>query len=116
PVRGRARVVQVAVGERGQLAGEPGVVRVLLGVKSQIFEQEGLPRLERAGARERLRAHAVWYQLDSLAQERLEPVDDRTQRILACDLSLRPPEVRGEHDPRAGLDGVLNRRHDRAPR
>src|SRR5437899_11818311 len=48
------------------------------------------------------------------SQERLEPVEDRTQRILACDLSLRPPEMRGEHDRRAGLERVLNRRHDRA--
>ncbi len=82
-------------------------------MEPQILEQEDLTRLERARTRARLLAHAVRHELDPLAQERLEPLGDRTQRVLGRDVAPGPPEVGGEHDRGARLERQLDRRHDR---
>src|SRR5262249_50717275 len=75
-VRGRERVVHVAVSQLGEGPREAVVVGFFFCVESQILQKQDFSRLERAGPLQRRSAHAVGRQLDLLAEKLLEPRGD----------------------------------------
>ena len=96
---GRAEgVVDVDVGEAGQLLREDGVVGRLLGVEAQVLEQQHLARRERRRRRLDGRADAVVRGRHRAAEQLGEPRGDRRHAQLVDDLALGPAQVRGEHD------------------
>ena len=63
-VRGRERVVDVEIAQRGQPARESGIVRLVLLVIADVFEQEDLARLQPVHGLDRRLADAVFGELD----------------------------------------------------
>ena len=105
------RVVDVEVGQLGQLPRKHRVVLLLRGVEAQVLEQHDVAAGMRLGHRRRGGlADAVAGEHDRPAQQRGQRRDQRLQAELRRDLALRPSEVRGEDDGRALVERVLNRR------
>jgi hypothetical protein len=99
PVRRAERVVDVDVGERRVAAGEALVVLGLAGIEADVLEHDQLAlghRVEVGGDR-----HVR-------AEQRAQALGHRTQGELRIP-SLRPPQVRGEHEPRALAPKLLDR-------
>ena len=90
-VRGAERVVDVDVGQRGVAAGEADVVGGLPRVEAHVLEHHDVA----VGNASRSAASGISVDSSSAARCR-----DRRQRQRRVD-TLRAPEVRGEHEPRA---------------
>ncbi len=92
-MRGAERVVDVHVGERGQLLAERGVVLLLALVEAQVLEHEHVAVAQRRGLRARVVAHRVGCEHDGLAKS--------SERLCAAGRRLNassnrcPPDVRG---------------------
>ena len=103
-VRGAECVVDVDVGEGGELPGEAGIVGFFFGVEAEVLEQEDLARLELARHFFGDLAYAVGREGDVdafsefLVEELAEAVDDRAHGVFRIGLALGAAEVRGEDD------------------
>ena len=99
PVSGGEGIVDVDVAEPRQRPGEARVVRLLLGVEAEVFQEEQAARRE--GSRRLLHrgADAVGGERHPLAEERPQAPGDGTERVLRVGLPLRAPEVGGEDHP-----------------
>ncbi len=110
---GRAEgVVNIDVGQLCQRVGHLGVVRLLLREEADVLQQDDFARFQRFRRLHRLRSDDVIKRVHRRAQQLAQTVADAHARHpqLLDDLSVRPPEVRAEHDPRAMLAKVLNGR------
>ena len=101
-VGGPEGVVDVDVTERSELLGEVLVVGLLFGVEAEVFEQQGLARLEVGGELKRDRADAVGGEGDVLVgvhdvvEQRAQARGDGSQAHRGYFGSLGAAEVRGE--------------------
>jgi len=110
-VGGAEGVVHPDVAEPGQLAGEGVVVRLLLGVEAQVLEEQDVTVLEVLHQLADAVADAVVGEDDVLVEELRQPGGRRLQREAGAvlRLALGPAQVRGEDEPRAGPQRVLER-------
>jgi hypothetical protein len=113
-VRRREGVVDVAVGQLGELPGEAVVVLLFLGMEAQVLEQEHLARLQRLRLRPRGRADAVGRERDGPVQQLREAFAHRPQRVGGVRPALGAAQVRGEHDGGAGVERVPHGGNDGA--
>ena len=114
-------VVDVDVGQRGQLLGEGRIVGLFLGVEAQVLQQQHLAGFQLPGQLVGYFADAVRRKgdVDALAQllaeQDTQPVNHRTQRILRIGLALGAAQVRGQNHfglaPQCVIDGG-QRGHD----
>ncbi len=109
-MRGAERVVHVHVAVRRELTREAFLVRFLAGVPAQILQHRDLTVAEIADDLARAVADRFIGERDFLPEQLGELVRDRLERELRLDLTVRTPQVRAEHDSRAALDQVLERR------
>ena len=112
-VRGRERIVHVAVGQLRELAREAVVVLFLLGVEAEVLQQQQIAGLQRLGVRARRLADAVGRERHRSRQEWREPLGDGLQRVLRIRPALRPAEVGGEHDGGATVEREAQGGHRR---
>ena len=77
PVRRGEGVIDVAVGELGELPGETIVVLLLFRMEPKVLQEEQLTGLEGLGLRERLGSHAVRGQRHGALEQIGEPLGHR---------------------------------------
>jgi len=106
-MRRAERVVDVDLGEGGELAAERRVVPLFAGVKSQVLEDEDTARLQGGDGLFRLGAYAVGREGDGSAEARLQHARHRGQRVLRILRALRLAEVRREDEAGAALPGEV---------
>ena len=102
-------VLDEELSETGELGGEPGVVRLLSRMKTQVLEEEELAVLEPSGELERLHAHDVAGEGNRLAQEGAQAMGHGAQAEARVPLPVRPSEMRHEDRPRTGRSQVVER-------
>jgi hypothetical protein len=114
-MRRAERIVHVEIRQRSQLLGELLVVRLLLGMKPQILQKQGLPLLQLHGDFLRLGSHAVRREAHVLAPRQFlveyhaQPFGYRLQAHLGIGFALRPPQMRGQDQPCPMPQRVLDR-------
>ena len=96
-MRGGEGVVDVDVAQGGEFFAEGLVVLLLLGMESDVLQQDDIPRAHRRNRLLRDLADAVGDEGDLLAQERGEPLRGGSEAHLRHLLSLRAAQV-GEQD------------------
>ncbi len=109
-MRGGEGVVDVEIAERGELAGEGGVVFLLGGVEAQILEQRDLARRQPGDDRLGRRAAAILGEGDRAADRGRERVPHHLQRHAGHDLAVGPAEMGQHHDLGALVEQLLQRR------
>ncbi len=111
-VRGRERIVDVDVGERGERARELGVVALLALVEAQVLEHRDVAGLQRGDHLIGLRADAVGCERHGLAEKSGQRLCHGAQRMLRRRTTLGATEVRG-HDHLGPAPGKIckARRH-----
>ena len=102
-VDGAERIVDVGVGQIREPARECRIVRLLAGVEPQVLQQDHGVVGKFGGRRLRQRGHRS---LEELGQ----PRGGRRQPELVPDLSLRPAQMRREHQRRAAIEELVQRR------
>ena len=107
---GAEGVVDVDLGQAGQLLREAGVVGLLLGMEAQVLEQEHLARPQTARSRLDRGADAVGDRLDGAAQQLGQAHGHRRHAEAVDHLALGPAEMRREHDRTALLEEVRDGR------
>ena len=113
PVRGPEGVVDVEVGELGQIIGEAGVVALLPRLEAGVLEQQHRSGAELGGRGGDLGADDGRRELDLGTEQLAEPPRHRRQRELRI-ASPRAPEMGAEDDLRAAVAEQLDRRQGRA--
>ena len=93
PVGHRESVVDVEVGQRGELFGEFGVVLRLAGVEAGVFEEHHATVVEGRQRFLDLRADGGIELEDRRSEELFEPLRYRVHRALGVESALGPPEV-----------------------
>ena len=111
-MRGTEGVVDVDVGERGQLGGQPGVVLRLPWLVADVLEHQDVPGPEVLRECAHVVAHHGGGERHVGAGQLGQPVRGRTQRQLGLAV-LRPSEVRDEDQARAAAAQLLDRRQGR---
>ena len=114
---GRAeRVVDVQLGQGGQLLRELRVVLFFLRMKPEILEQHHTAAAVMGGIDRGFRGlpDAVGRKRHRPTQERRGACGDRFQAVLRIHLPLRASQVRGEHHRCPVIERVANRRERRA--
>jgi hypothetical protein len=114
PMRGTEGVVDVDVGEAGKMPGEDAVVGRLLGMKTQVLEQEHLARPQATRGRLDRGPDAVSGRLDGAAQQLGQAHGHRSHAETVDDLALGPAEMRGEYQRAALIEQVGDCRQGRA--
>ena len=110
-MRGAKRVVHIDVRERGELLGKVVVVLLLLGMKTEIFQQHDATLRSRLHGLRRDCAHAVGGKRDIHPKQFTRPRRDRTQTHLRVRFPFRPSKVRGkDHHRGSRLERVPNSR------
>ena len=111
-MRRAERVVDVDVGEFGELPGKRRIVLLLLGVEAQILQEDDAAATACLGDRFLRRlADAVGREHHRVLQQFRHPLRDRLQRVLGVWSALRASEMRAENDRgRPLLERVLDRR------
>jgi len=105
-VRGAEGVVDVDVGQRGELARERLVVLLLALVEAAVLEQHDLAGLHVDAV------DPVRDQRHLAAQQLAQALRDRRQRILGLELALgRAAQVRGDHHRGTGVERQLDAGH-----
>ena len=113
-MRGAEGVVDVVVGELGQFPGELLVVGLFLGVEAQVLQQQRLAFLQLARHLFGLDADAIGAEADVFAASQLvveqhaQALRHGTQAHLGIGLALGTAEMRGQNEPRAVAQGVLD--------
>jgi hypothetical protein len=113
-VRCAEGVVHVDIAQAGQLPAEGRVVGLFLGVEAQVFEQQGLTRLEVGSELKgdgpdavRRKGH-VLVGVKHMVQQRTQARGDGPQAHRRDLLALGPAQVRGEDHLRLAPQGVLD--------
>ena len=113
-MRGGERVVDVTVGQLGELAREAVVVLLFLGMEAEIFEQQQLAGFDRLRLRARGLADAVGRQRDRAREQLAQPFGHGLERQLRVGPALGTTEMRGEHDGGAAIESQPERGNHRA--
>ena len=113
-VRGAERVVDVDVAVRRERARERLVVRFFARVEAQVLEHRDLAVAQIGDDLARAVADGLVGERDVGVEQLGEPRRDRLERELRLGLAVGTAEVRAEHDARAAIDQVLQRRQRRA--
>ena len=109
-VGGAEGVVHVERREGAEDSSEDAVVRLLLGVEAQVFEQGHVTGTEGLGDLHGGHADAVFGEGDGLAEQLGETLADGREAELGVALALRAAEVGADEDGGAARDEVLDRR------
>jgi hypothetical protein len=108
-VGGAEGVVHVQIGQCGKPPRQLGIVAGLTGLEAAVLEHQHLPGTELSRQALRLGAHHRRRQRDLRAQQLPQPNRDRSHRKRRIG-SLRPPQVRDEHQRRFALAQQLDGR------
>ena len=113
---GAKGVVNVDLGEGGELFGEGWVVGFFFRMEAEIFQEQNLAGLELAGKFRGNVTNAVGgkadidVEADVVVEQFAKAVDDGAQGILGVGLAFGAAEVRREDDLGVVADGVLDGR------
>ena len=113
-MRGTERVVDVDVAVRSERTRHRLVVGFLARIPAQVLEHRDLTIAQVGDDLPRAVAYRLVGERDIDREQLGELRGDRFERELRLDLPVGAPEVRTEHDARAALDQVLERRQRRA--
>ena len=111
---GAESVVDVVVGKIGQLFRELLVIRFFFGVKAQVFKQQGLAFFQFAGHFFGFNAYAIGAKADVFAGRQFfvkhhsQALGHRLKTHPGIGLALGAAEMRGENEPRAVAQCVLD--------
>ena len=101
-MRGAERIVHVQIAESRERFRERVVVLFLARVEARVLQEQNLAVLELLRRRDRVVAVRALDEHDTRATSARQALGNRGKRILGFGLaSLRPPEVREQHDARA---------------
>ena len=107
---GAEGVVDEDVAKPRELRRKGRVVRLFLGVKTEVFEQHHLARANHPNGGFGRRPDAVGAEWAGHLQQFADPLGDRFERVLRVRLAVRAPEVRQQHDAAAMPPQVVDRR------
>ena len=102
-------IVDVHVSERGELAGELGVVFLFFRMEAQVFEQNDTTRTGFLDGSTRRLTDGVLGKNNGSAEQFRQAIGHRLQRVLGIGLSLRSPEMGRQNE---GFRPLLQRALD----
>lgn len=109
PVRGAEGVVDVKLGQIGQLAGKRGIVFCLFRVEAHVFQKRDLAVLQRGGHSFGVLAHNVGAQADRPAHKLRKTPGNRRHRILRFKTALGPPQMGAQNHAGPAADQIADR-------
>ncbi len=114
-VRRAERVIDVVLGELGELLGKTFVIRLFFRVEAQVFEQERLSLFQFEGDFLGLRANALGAESDIFTarkftiEQHAQALGNRLQAHLWIGFALGSSEMRSENETRTVAQSVLDR-------
>ena len=109
-VSGAESVVDEEIAEPGQAGGELRIVGFLAGLEARVLEEQDIAGVEGARRAFRLGTGDNGDRGNVLPEQLAQPSRDWSHGIGGIRLPLRPPQVRCQHDRRASVQQIPNRR------
>ena len=111
-VRAGKGVADIDVAKRGQRRGKAAVIRFFTGMETQIFHHHDIAILQPVHRRSGSGAGNVGFHRHITSQQAGKTCRHRRHRHLGDKCPFRPPEMRQDHQPRAGRAKRLQPRHN----